>query len=92
MAGLAASRARGRVGGRRPALNAAQLAHAEALAAAGTPVREMAELLRVGPLDAVPRSARPRARHRSFSGKSPGQLVSIGLVRLRRNVTRRAYD
>ena len=48
MTGLAASRARGRVGGRRPVLNPAQIAHAEALAGAGTPVREIAELLGAG--------------------------------------------
>ena len=48
MAGLAASRVRGLVGGRRPALSAAQIAHAEALAASGTPVREIAELLGAG--------------------------------------------
>ena len=47
MTGLAASRS-GRVGGRRPALNAAQIAHAEALAAAGTPIREIADLLGAG--------------------------------------------
>jgi DNA invertase Pin-like site-specific DNA recombinase len=44
MTGLAASRS-GRVGGRPPALNAAQIAHAQALAAAGTPIGEIAELL-----------------------------------------------
>jgi DNA invertase Pin-like site-specific DNA recombinase len=37
MAGLAASRARGRVGGRPRALTAAQIAHAELLSASGTP-------------------------------------------------------
>jgi DNA invertase Pin-like site-specific DNA recombinase len=45
MAGLVAARSRGRVGGRPRALTATQLAHAEALAAAGTPVREIAEIL-----------------------------------------------
>jgi DNA invertase Pin-like site-specific DNA recombinase len=44
MAGLTAARSRGRVGGRPRALTTAQLAHAQALAAAGTPVREIAEL------------------------------------------------
>ena len=48
MAGLAASRARALVGGHRRALSAVQLAHAEALAAGGTPVREIAELLGAG--------------------------------------------
>jgi DNA invertase Pin-like site-specific DNA recombinase len=48
MAGLVAARSRGRVGGRPRALTPAQLAHAQALAAAGTPVREIAELLGAG--------------------------------------------
>jgi DNA invertase Pin-like site-specific DNA recombinase len=48
MAGLAASRVRGRVGGRPRALSPAQRAHAEQLAATGTPIREIAELLGVG--------------------------------------------
>jgi DNA invertase Pin-like site-specific DNA recombinase len=48
IAGLIAARARRRVGGRPRALTAAQLAHAEAMAAAGTPVREIAEILGVG--------------------------------------------
>lgn len=48
MAGLAASRVRGRVGGRPRALTVAQLAHAEALVAAGTPIREIVELLGAG--------------------------------------------
>ena len=48
MAGLAASRARGRLGGRPCALSAAQLAHAKTLAAAGTPIREIAEILGAG--------------------------------------------
>lgn len=47
-AGLAAARSRGRVGGRPRALGTAQRAHAEALAAAGTPVREIAEILGAG--------------------------------------------
>ena len=47
LAGLAAARARGRVGGRPRSLTATQLSHAQALAAAGTPVREIAELLSV---------------------------------------------
>jgi DNA invertase Pin-like site-specific DNA recombinase len=46
--GLAAARARGRVGGRPRALSPAQRAHAEKLTAAGTPVREIAELLGAG--------------------------------------------
>ncbi len=45
LGGLAASRARGRVGGRRPALSAAQLAHAQTLATGGMPIREIAEIL-----------------------------------------------
>jgi DNA invertase Pin-like site-specific DNA recombinase len=45
MAGLVAARARGRVGGRPRALTAAQLTHAQTMAAAGTPVREIAEVL-----------------------------------------------
>ncbi|RFZ08677.1 DNA-invertase hin [Mycobacterium marinum] len=48
MAGLAASRARGRVGGRPRALTVAQLAHAEALVATGTPIREIAEIMGAG--------------------------------------------
>ena len=48
MAGLTAARSRGRVGGRPRALTTAQLAHAQALAATGTPVREIAELLGAG--------------------------------------------
>jgi DNA invertase Pin-like site-specific DNA recombinase len=40
MAGLTSARSRGRVGGRPRALTTAQLAHAQALAATGTPVRE----------------------------------------------------
>jgi DNA invertase Pin-like site-specific DNA recombinase len=48
MAGLVAARRRGRVGGRPRALTAAQLAHAETMAAAGTPVREIAEVLGAG--------------------------------------------
>jgi DNA invertase Pin-like site-specific DNA recombinase len=48
MAGLATSRARGRVGGHRTALNAPQIADSEAVAAAGTRVREIAELLGAG--------------------------------------------
>lgn len=48
MAGLTAARSRGRVGGRPRVLTTDQLAHAQALAATGTPVREIAELLGVG--------------------------------------------
>lgn len=48
MAGLTAARSRGRVGGRPRALTTAQLAHAQALVAGGTPVREIAELLGAG--------------------------------------------
>jgi DNA invertase Pin-like site-specific DNA recombinase len=49
MAGLAAARARGRVGGRRRALvEAPRLAHAQELAAAGTPARDIAVILGVG--------------------------------------------
>jgi DNA invertase Pin-like site-specific DNA recombinase len=47
MTGLAAARSRGRVGGRPHALTGARLAHARELAAAGTPVREIAVLLGV---------------------------------------------
>jgi DNA invertase Pin-like site-specific DNA recombinase len=42
MAGLAAARTRGRVGGRPPALSGRRLAHARELAAAGVPVAEIA--------------------------------------------------
>jgi DNA invertase Pin-like site-specific DNA recombinase len=48
MAGLAAARLRGRRGGRPRALSAAQRAHAAELAAAGIPIREIAELLGAG--------------------------------------------
>ncbi|MCH9728969.1 MAG: recombinase family protein [Actinomycetia bacterium] len=48
IAGLAAARTRGRVGGRPRALTAAQLTHAKTLAGSGTPVRVIAELLGVG--------------------------------------------
>lgn len=48
LAGLAAARARGRAGGRPPALSVAQRRHAADLAAAGTPVRQIAELLGAG--------------------------------------------
>jgi len=48
MAGLAAARARGRVGGRPPALSGRRMAHARELAAAGVPVPEIAETLLVG--------------------------------------------
>ncbi|WP_206430445.1 MULTISPECIES: recombinase family protein [Mycobacteriaceae] len=48
VAGLAAARARGRVGGRRPALKGARLAHAQQLRAQGVPVWEIAQLLGVG--------------------------------------------
>jgi DNA invertase Pin-like site-specific DNA recombinase len=37
-----------RVGGRRRALTTAQLAHAETMAAAGTPIREIADILGAG--------------------------------------------
>jgi DNA invertase Pin-like site-specific DNA recombinase len=48
MAGLAAARARGRVGGRPPALVGGRLAHARELAGAGMSVTEIAETLLVG--------------------------------------------
>jgi DNA invertase Pin-like site-specific DNA recombinase len=48
LAGLTVAQARGRVGGRPRSLTATQLSHAQALAAAGTPVRETADLLSVG--------------------------------------------
>lgn len=48
LAGLAAARTRGRVGGRPPALSGGRLAHARALAAAGVPVAEIADTLLVG--------------------------------------------
>lgn len=48
MAGLAAARARGRIGGRRPALSGRRLDHARRLAADGVPVAEIAETLLVG--------------------------------------------
>jgi DNA invertase Pin-like site-specific DNA recombinase len=66
IAGLVAARARGRRGGRPRALTAAQLAHAEAMAAAGTPVREIAEILGAGrstlyrALQGAARSSQPR--------------------------------
>ena len=47
MAGLAAARARGRIGGRPRALTGARLAHARRLADTGTPVREIAVILGV---------------------------------------------
>lgn len=47
MAGLAAARARGRIGGRPKALTGARLAHARQLADTGTPVREIAVILGV---------------------------------------------
>jgi len=47
MAGLAAARARGRIGGRPRALTGARLAHARQLAGTGTPVREIAAILGV---------------------------------------------
>ncbi|CQD22495.1 site-specific recombinase PinR [Mycobacterium lentiflavum] len=48
MAGLAAARARGRVGGRPPALTGRRLAHARDLAANGMPIAEIADTLLVG--------------------------------------------
>jgi len=48
MAGLAAPRARGRVGGRPRALTGTRLAHALTMAADGTPVWEIATVLGVG--------------------------------------------
>ncbi|STZ41268.1 recombinase family protein [Mycolicibacterium gilvum] len=48
MGGLAAARARGRIGGRPPALRGRRLAHARKLAAAGMPVAEIADTLLVG--------------------------------------------
>jgi DNA invertase Pin-like site-specific DNA recombinase len=48
MSGLAAARARGRIGGRPPALSGRRLAHACELAAAGVPVAEIADTLLVG--------------------------------------------
>jgi DNA invertase Pin-like site-specific DNA recombinase len=48
MAGLAAARARGRVGGRPKALSSERLAHARALHAGGMAVTEIADLLLVG--------------------------------------------
>jgi DNA invertase Pin-like site-specific DNA recombinase len=59
MTGLAAARARGRVGGRPRALTGARLAHARDLAAAGTPMREIAELLGIARSTAYS-SLRPR--------------------------------
>ena len=47
MAGLAAARARGRIGGRPKALTGARLAYARQLAGTGTPVREIAVILGV---------------------------------------------
>ena len=48
MAGLAAPRARGRVGGRPPALSGARLGHARKMAASGMSVAEIADTLLVG--------------------------------------------
>ncbi|VBA55042.1 recombinase family protein [Mycobacterium pseudokansasii] len=48
MAGLAAARARGRVGGRPQALSGSRLTHARELQAQGMPVWEIAQLLGVG--------------------------------------------
>jgi DNA invertase Pin-like site-specific DNA recombinase len=48
MAGLAAARGRGRIGGRPPALSGPRLAHARKLAAAGVPAAEIADTLLVG--------------------------------------------
>ncbi len=48
MAGLAAARSRGRVGGRPPALAGPRLDHARELAAAGMPATEIARVLLVG--------------------------------------------
>ena len=47
-AGLAAARARGRLGGRKPKMNAAKLDAAKKLLRAGTPVAEVAKTLGVG--------------------------------------------
>ncbi len=47
MAGLAAARSRGRVGGRPRAMTGSRLAHARELAASGTPVRDIAAILGV---------------------------------------------
>ncbi len=47
MTGLAAARSRGRIGGRPRAVTGSRLAHARELAAAGTPVRDIATLLGV---------------------------------------------
>jgi DNA invertase Pin-like site-specific DNA recombinase len=48
MAGLAAARARGRVGGRPKALSSQRLQHARELASTGVPVAEIADVLLVG--------------------------------------------
>ena len=48
MTGLAAARARGRIGGRPPALTGRRLAHARELAATGVSVAEIADTLLVG--------------------------------------------
>jgi DNA invertase Pin-like site-specific DNA recombinase len=48
MAGLASARARGRVGGRPPALSGARLAHAREMAASGVSAAEFADTLLVG--------------------------------------------
>jgi len=58
MSGLAAARARGRIGGRPPALSGLRLDHAREMAAAGTSVADIADTLRVG------RSTVYRALHR----------------------------
>lgn len=48
MAGLTAARARGRVGGRPPALSGGRLGHAREMAASGVSVAEIADTLLVG--------------------------------------------
>jgi DNA invertase Pin-like site-specific DNA recombinase len=72
MAGLAAARARGRVGGRPPALSGRRLAHARELAAAGVPVADIADTLLVG------RSTVYRALKRDNPDAAPTRKAAAG--------------
>jgi DNA invertase Pin-like site-specific DNA recombinase len=72
MSGLAAARARGRVGGRPPALSSRRLAHARELAAAGVPVADIADTLLVG------RSTVYRALKRDNPDAAPTRKAAAG--------------
>jgi Resolvase, N terminal domain len=91
MTRLAASLARGRVGGGPPALNAAQIAHVEPLAAAGTPIRDIAELLGAGRPQPVNLTAWYAGRWPLSCGRSlsPGVRLSESCCGTRRAVTGR---